>query len=88
MADGIMKESERMMRLDVGDFLPGVHTMSTPRARFRVAMRQAAMLERKGCFNEAASYWQEALTLAVSERGRHWCESRAHLCQKRSMQGE
>lgn len=75
-----------MMHADIGGTAPGLHVMSTPRERLGAMSRQAALLEREGCFEEAACYWLAALALAVSGRDRHWCESRAQLCQKRSMQ--
>ncbi|WP_394853171.1 ANR family transcriptional regulator [Serratia marcescens] len=57
--------------------------MSTPRARLRATLQQAALLERAGSFEDAAYYWLAGLELALQANERHWCEVRAQLCQKR-----
>lgn len=64
--------------------VPGVHIMSTPRSRLMATLRQAATLEREGCFDDAALYWQAGGELAILAGERAWCEARALLCQKRS----
>ncbi|WP_145956988.1 ANR family transcriptional regulator [Serratia marcescens] len=66
--------------------LSGLHAMSTPRARLRVMMQKAAMLEQEGCFEDAALYWKAGEELSERESDRHWCEARALLCQKRNLQ--
>lgn len=64
--------------------LPELHGLSTPRAGLRAMLEQAAMLERGGYFDDAALYWQAGGMQAVLREERHWCETRALLCQKRS----
>ncbi|HCR2979387.1 TPA: ANR family transcriptional regulator [Serratia marcescens] len=68
---------------DAGDPLAELHAMSTPRARLRSTLQQAALLERAGSFEDAAHYWLTGLELASRANERHWCEVRALLCQKR-----
>ncbi|MGQ5837778.1 ANR family transcriptional regulator [Serratia sp. IR-2025] len=69
-----------------GCALSGLHAMSTPQARLRVTMQKAAMLEQEGRFEDAALYWRAGEELSERESDRHWCQSRALLCHKRSVQ--
>lgn len=42
----------------------------------------AAGLERKRNYDEAARWWRMAADKARSPHQRHWCESRASLCER------
>ncbi|HFT7668208.1 TPA: ANR family transcriptional regulator [Serratia marcescens] len=63
--------------------LSGLNAMSSPRARLRATLEQAAILERAWCYEDAAHYWLTGSDLTECVQERHWCESRALFCQKR-----
>lgn len=63
---------------------PELHVMSTPGEHLHATLQQAALLERAGCFDDAANYWLAGLEFVMHANERRWCEVRALLCQKRS----
>ncbi|CAI1002830.1 MULTISPECIES: ANR family transcriptional regulator [Serratia] len=56
----------------------------TIREQYRAASRLAATLEQDTHYLTAAQQWTLASGLALAEVERHWCESRAHLCERRA----
>ncbi|HFI5337037.1 TPA: ANR family transcriptional regulator [Serratia liquefaciens] len=43
-----------------------------------------ASLERGGLYAQAATYWAQAAESALTDRQRHWCESRQAWCERRA----
>lgn len=56
----------------------------TIREQYRAASRLAATLEQGKHYLTAAQQWMLASGLAPAGVERHWCESRAHLCERRA----
>lgn len=55
-----------------------------PARRHLAVAREAAALERSCEYAMARLSWLDAGRLAVLSPDRHWCESRALLCEKRA----
>ncbi|MGM0512364.1 MAG: ANR family transcriptional regulator [Pseudomonadota bacterium] len=58
-------------------------TQPTQREQYKALSRSAAILERGKNYVAASQQWLAASSLATASVDRHWCEARAHLCDRR-----
>lgn len=72
---------------DIGDVsasLKALFMQPTHRELYRALSREAATLERGKHYITAMQQWVAASQVASADVDRHWCEARAHLCERRA----
>ena len=69
---------------DSGEALKALFMQPTNREQYRALSWKAAMLEREKHYLTAQQQWVAASQVALADVDRHWCEARAHLCERRA----
>lgn len=67
---------------DISESLMVLLTQPTKREQYQALSRSAAILERGKNYVAASQQWLAASHVATASVDRHWCESRAHLCDR------
>ncbi|MGF6188985.1 ANR family transcriptional regulator [Serratia sp. 2723] len=70
---------------DIGDVSASLQVLlaqPTKRDQYHALSRSAAILERGKNYVAASQQWLAASDLATASVDRHWCEARAHLCDR------
>ncbi|EOT1929368.1 ANR family transcriptional regulator [Serratia marcescens] len=81
------QEQEQIISGDHGDTavsMTALFAKPTIREQYRAASQLAATLEQNTHYLTAAQQWMLAFGLAPGGAERHWCECRAHLCERRA----
>lgn len=68
---------------EISASLQVILTRSAKQAQYSALSRSAASLERRADYVSASQQWIAASYLAPGGIERHWCQSRAHLCDRR-----
>ncbi|MEB7884029.1 ANR family transcriptional regulator [Serratia fonticola] len=68
---------------DISGSLQALLVRPTKREQHQTLSLSAALLERERNYVAASQQWLAASQLASASVDRHWCEARAHLCERR-----
>lgn len=68
---------------ELSESLQVILTQPAKQEQYYALSRLAASLERQADYVSASQQWIAASYLAPSGVERHWCQSRAHLCDRR-----